>query len=247
MARHFTASSSQYFGASLALGLPYSVHAHIKTSPTRGINQAIFCVAKAAGGNADLMYLTSADQLAIFTAGSGSGQSVTSAGSIATGTTYKVGAIVDVGFRNTYLNGVAGTSNTTDPGGRTTDIVRVGAYYNAGLIPDFYADCDISDMAIWNVRLNDSEFAALAFGASPLLIRPTALVHYWPFLARASNEENWVGSAVLTQTNGPIAVADGQRLVRPSRHVLPIAAVAAAGGFFARPYYDMIGQQRMGA
>jgi len=38
----------------------------------------------------------------------------------------------------------------------------------------------VAEVAVWNVVLDDSEIAALAQGVSPLLIRSTALVEYWP-------------------------------------------------------------------
>lgn len=39
--------------------------------------------------------------------------------------------------------------------------------------------------AIWDVALSDAEVALLSRGASPMLVRPEALVEYWPMIRAA--------------------------------------------------------------
>lgn len=54
----------------------------------------------------------------------------------------------------------------------------------------FNAGGSIADVAIWNVALSDAEVLALARGMSPMLVRPSALVAYWPLSNIASQGLN---------------------------------------------------------
>jgi hypothetical protein len=74
----------------------------------------------------------------------------------------------------------------------------------------------IAHPAIWNVALTDEEVAALGAGASPLTIRPWALVFYAPYLGRDSSEIDIVGGRILTVT-GASASNTEPRISWPSR------------------------------
>lgn len=112
--------------------------------------------------------------------------------------------------RTAYLNGVAGSVDTSvgTPTGLTT--TNVGRLWGAAQ----FADGDIAEVAIWNVALTAAELQALAAGLAPILIRPGALVAYWPLLGGASPEPDLFHGADLTVSGGA-AAAPHPRIVRP--------------------------------
>lgn len=97
--------------------------------------------------------------------------------------------------RNGYLNGSAGTANTTNltPVGIST--TGVGVLVRP--TPILPMDGSLAEVAAWNATLTDFEFAALAHGVSPMLVRPTSLDGYWPLFNgySVSGEQNWHGDS----------------------------------------------------
>jgi Concanavalin A-like lectin/glucanases superfamily len=85
-----------------------------------------------------------------------------------------------------------------------------------------YHDGAIADAAIWAAALDDYEIAALALGVSPLLIRPSALVAYWPLVGVTSPEIDLIGRRELTVTGATIAPQP--------RLILPIGQVVGRFG-----------------
>lgn len=55
----------------------------------------------------------------------------------------------------------------------------------------------LARVVVYNVALTDAEVKASAAGISPLLIRPTALKHWWEFLDGTSGRD-WIGALDLT-------------------------------------------------
>ena len=99
--------------------------------------------------------------------------------------------------RTAYLNGVASTTDTTAVGGTPvpteTNIAvwqGVGQYFNGS----------IAEAGIWNVALDSAELVALAAGISPALVRPSALVAYYPLLGATSPEPDLMRGQNLTVT-----------------------------------------------
>lgn len=133
--------------------------------------------------------------------------------------------------RRAFVNGVGGTTNTTsnDPGASGWNRTLVGARRNSTSIGAYY-DGAIAEAAIYNVALSESEIEQLANGYSPLMVRPQSLAFYAPLFGRAGasgNEEDWAGSATLTQSSSP-ALADHPRIIYPRRRIaIPFSAAAA--------------------
>jgi hypothetical protein len=124
--------------------------------------------------------------------------------------------------RTAYLNGAAGTTNTTSntPSGVSrTDIGGSTGNSMSG---------QLAEIGVWSVALEASEIAALAAGACPLLVRPDSLVSYWPLMGRYSPEIDVVGGLDLTLNASP-AYADHPRIFRSSKRV-SISVPAAGGG-----------------
>lgn len=104
--------------------------------------------------------------------------------------------------RRAYLDGAnKGTDNTVsnDAGLDVTSIGRVG-----DSTPDDYVSGGIAEAAIWDVALSDGEVAGLATGVEARLIRPGALVAYWPLWGLHSPEIDCAtGAYPMTLFNGP--------------------------------------------
>ena len=74
---------------------------------------------------------------------------------------------------------------------------------------------DLAEAAVWNVALTDAEVAALARGIHPFLIRPDALVAYWPILGRYSPEINLKSNSATMAIQGTLSQAAHPRIFRP--------------------------------
>jgi concanavalin A-like lectin/glucanase superfamily protein len=63
-------------------------------------------------------------------------------------------------------------------------------------------DGRIAEVSIWLVALTTAEIVALSLGASPLLVRPGSLYHYWPIWGVGSVEPDLAASPVNLTING---------------------------------------------
>ena len=86
--------------------------------------------------------------------------------------------------RRAYINGVGGTANTTSRTPSGVNTTALGYVYAAGVRARFL-NGRLAEAAIWNTDLTDDEFAALADGYRPTLIRPNKLVFYAPLIREA--------------------------------------------------------------
>lgn len=127
-------------------------------------------------------------------------------------------AFIDGGSKGTNAGNMTPSGmDTTTIGVRDDDTINRGM---SGLI---------AEAAVWDVALTDAEVAILGAGLSPLFVRPSSLVAYWPIIGRYSPEIDVVGGFNLTLT-GPPTVADHPRIILPSRSIIaaaPAAVVAA--------------------
>jgi hypothetical protein len=105
--------------------------------------------------------------------------------------------------RTGYLNGVAGTPDTTNQTVSSLAKSRIGNLWESSAEASFFSG-DLAEAAVWNVVLTDPEIVSYNLGVSPLLIRPSALVGYWPLMGTASPEIDVRGRTELTLVNGPI-------------------------------------------
>lgn len=82
------------------------------------------------------------------------------------------------------------------------------------------------ELGIWNVALDAVEWAALAKGVSPLLIRPQGLVGYWPLIRGLKNRfagDNMTASGTSIVSHFPIIYP-----ARPQIYAVP--TVGGGGG-----------------
>lgn len=127
--------------------------------------------------------------------------------------------------RAAFLNGGGKGTDTTSqtPSGlnRTTIGARnIGSYNQpfAGLL---------AEVGLWNIALSDADIVVLATGISPFLVRPDALVGYWPLVGKYSPEIDLKGRREMTVT-GATQIAH-PRMFLPKRQQLIISPALVVG------------------
>lgn len=105
--------------------------------------------------------------------------------------------------RIAYLDGVAGTENTTSRAtGGALDTLIVGRGSGGTYNSNAPFNGRIAEVAVWDVALNTAEIAALAKGYKPSQIRPDKLLWYLPLVREVQDVRSG-----LTFTNSATAVA----------------------------------------
>ena len=124
--------------------------------------------------------------------------------------------------RTAYLDGTAGTENTTTVGTfDASDTYSIGAWEWVGATIR-YMDGQIGEVGMWNVALTAAEILVLAAGYSPLLVRPESLVSYVPLVNNDPYQDHFdnaaftVGGTPDTAAHPPIIKPTGQIFRFPS-------------------------------
>ena len=204
MARAFVRASNQHLSIAAALlsAHPLTFAAWIRPATSNTIDDIITITDGAGTLNGWVLRQNASGQIQALSDAAGSFNQSTSAGAVTNGIWAHAAAVfASAASRLAYLNGVAATPETTSlsPSGLT--VTRVGAAFG----PQNFYDGDIAEAAIWSVALDAAEVAALAAGVSPLLVRPSALVAYWPLLGQYAPEiDLWRGND-LTVTGATAA------------------------------------------
>jgi len=128
---------------------------------------------------------------AVILSDGGSGEGVFTPGPSTSVWTHITGVYASTTSRYCYMNGVAGSENTSSTSNPSTQVFEIGRLFNAA----GYLNGAVADVGVWNVALTADEVAALAKGVSPLLIRPSALVHYAPLVREVIDLKGRVPSA----------------------------------------------------
>lgn len=134
--------------------------------------------------------------------------------------------------RTAYVNGSAATTNTTSV---TPTLNRTSIATDwTGLGPIYYLNGQIAEAAIWSVALSGADIASLAAGASPMQVRPDALVAYWPIIGKMSGEPDAVGGNTFSLNNSPAEYAHPRMVRRRPMRWPQIAPAAAPGTYTSR-------------
>jgi len=130
--------------------------------------------------------------------------------------------------RRAYLDGEGKGTDSTPRTPTGLDNTSLGIYWrnSIALSP---MDGRVAEVAVWNVALTDADAAALGAGFSPRLVRPDALVAYWPLIGRSSPEPSPVGGYDMTLV-GSVPQASHPRIIYPSHGQNYFVPAAAAGG-----------------
>ena len=154
-----------------------------------------------------------------------------------------VGAFIANNDQKLYVNGTLDQTNTTladisDFADSDEFYIGTGIMSGTDLAGRSW-EGGIAEVAAYAADLSAGEIAALAKGFSPLMVRPSALVGYWPLGGPyAPTTIDPVGSNTLTANGGASAEAH-PRIIYP---MLPPAVMVAAGGQAARAmhHYRML-------
>jgi hypothetical protein len=132
--------------------------------------------------------------------------------------------------RTAYLNGVAGTEDTTSTSTVVTDGFDIGR--SGDSTPVQHTSGLLAELAVWNVALTAAEMAILAAGFSPLLVRPESLALYVPGVREqaSGDDRDLVRGAAFASNGAAGAVSTGAhpRIIYPQAYHLGLAAAAAA-------------------
>lgn len=109
--------------------------------------------------------------------------------------------------RTAYINGVAGSTNTTNIAITGLNSVTLGARYSGGTLGAFL-DGYLAHVAIWDIALTGTDIANLAAGDNPQSISLANLVFYAPLTGGVakdiiSNTNLTLGAGVSSQVTGP--------------------------------------------
>ena len=158
---------------------------------------------------------------------SSASSAITSSAATAGVWTHTCAVFASSASRAAYING---GSKGTDTGDKTPSGINrtiLAARYAGVGTKELFLNGDLAEAAIWNVALDDAEVATLAAGVSPLVVRPSGLVAYWPLIGTTSPEIDIRGRTELTLNNTPTQAAH-TRIFYPARPV-SIGTAAAAG------------------
>lgn len=137
-----------------------------------------------------------------------------------------VGVFTTTTSRQVYLDGTAGTENTTLITAGTPANSLIGAWHN-GTIFTSLMDGRIAEAAIYNVAWTQADVDAYEAGYSPELIRPDGLVLYTRLMKEAGGIIDRLDSAAWT-INGTPTDIDHPLVIYPRRkHTVTAPAVAA--------------------
>jgi hypothetical protein len=229
MSRAFVAASSQYLaftGGQPVTTYPCTFSCWFK--PDTSHNGTLMMVSHGSDGNRMVMYANSGGNVAMASSGSGAAEAVSSTTYTTGEWNHAVGTVTNATARNVLLNGGGSGSNSASATVANCAKYYIGASWVSGaLLAGYYFNGEIAHAAVWNVVLTDDEKAALAAGASPLLIRPESLMCYHPMLARSTAEEDWISIFPLTNT-GTTAGTSEPRILWPQAQFAQAASGAVA-------------------
>ena len=138
---------------------------------------------------------------------SSSGASSASAASATTWSTSTwhsaMGVVATNTDRRVYLDGGNKGTNSSNHPVVGLSHTQFGVNWD-GVNPIYEFGGQAAELAIWNAALTDDEAAGHGTGLSPLMIRPTSLVAYWPLGGlNFRNDRDNVGNYDMSPVNSP--------------------------------------------
>ena len=151
-------------------------------------------------------------------------------------TWFHVAGVWQYGSRALYVNGTEEVSQTSNI---SLDPAKATKFYIGQDHAGKWWEGAVAEAAAYSVVLTATEIASLAAGFSPLLVRPSALIGYWPLGGPyAPTTIDPVGSNTLT-ANGGASAESHPKIIYP---MPPPAVMVAAGGQAVRAmhHYRML-------
>ncbi len=112
--------------------------------------------------------------------------------------------------------------DANDPVYDAADGLRL-ATWKAGVLA---SACNMAEVCVWNVGLSDDEILSLSKNYAPSLIRPSAIVVYYPLIGRLSPEPDYGGGAYDLTVTGSVVAAHSP-VISPAHPMSGVAAAAA--------------------
>jgi hypothetical protein len=215
MAVLYDDASSEYSHAgswTAVTSAPVTIAAWFKTD-TVAISQWIGGLSDTANNNDFMLIGLVSANLTVIAGDAGGNNSSTKSGATANTWMHAAGVFASTTSRTAYLDGVAGTAETTLRTPASIDTFAIAAHKDN--IPDTFFSGLIAEVGVWNAALDAAEINALAKGFSPKLIRPSALVAYYPHMNNASYVDMWKNKLDLTAVNTPApSSTDHPRMIK---------------------------------
>lgn len=237
MARAFTSASSHKLQNDNAVvtDVPLTIACWMRTASTATTQVALAIGKRVTQAQRYQLYFTSGGRIGGYCQNAAGTQVATfndSSGVNYSANTWYHGAVVfnTTTDRTVYRDGGNATNNTTSVTVGTVDTTNIGTRFDGSAF-GVYLNGQIAWPAAWNAALTAAEIAALAKGASPLTVRPDALVWHPPLFGNNSPEEDWVGSFPMTVTGATKAAQP--RIIMPVRKKFFLPTAAVGGGFQA--------------
>ena len=246
MARTFVSASANYLQASSTpvTGAPLTMACWFQRASAASFD--VFTLNQAGTNNEGFRLLISTTQM-VASARAGSIENQSAIASVPSTNTWchYAGVFASSTSRTVYKDGVAGTTNTGSATPASLNRVTLGAFVGSTTVNPLNGDA--AEFGLWNVALTAEDIATLADGVSPLLVRPDALVGYWPVMGRTSPEVDIIGERHATLSGTP-AQAAHPPMRYPGQVQAWKYAAAGGGGSTAVPvFYRHYQSQRMAA
>lgn len=154
---------------------------------------------------------------------------VTSTGYTAGTWHHACGVFTNNTSRDAYIDGGSSGNNATSRTFPTVGVVSIGREGDS--TPTGHFSGMIAEAAIWDAALTAAEITALARACTPLEVRPSALVAYWPLIGKLTAETDRMATIPLT-ASGTVAAAHPRMTYRRRGRAwhVPAAAPPATGG-----------------
>ena len=233
MAVQFTSASTQYLQVDSAIPgateTPLTMACWFKHG-SGVVDSLMMHVDASEPDNYFLMLLDASDNVVASHRQDGSPSDATKGAFTADAWQHAGAVFVSTASRFAYLNGVAGTENTTlDEQLTGIDRFAIGAFRDSS--PGGYYEGPIAEAAVWSVALTTAEMAILAAGYSASFVRPASLVFYDRMIRLDSGGDSHdiVGGLTMTGFNTP-TTGNHPRIIRPSGLYVPAFLTAAPSG-----------------
>lgn len=186
MAYDFNGTSDNLEIASALLSAtPLTIFARFKTDTIAAGTAVIAALSGSSGSHAFQLRRSGSSLHASATEGGTTGSAVRTA-VLSTGVEYAATAVFSSATSRTIHLEANFGSNTTSVTPTSLDRTNVGALYDAGALGSFF-DGAVCEVAFWNEALTQSEHFQMRAGLPPILVRPSALVAYFP-MVRNTND-----------------------------------------------------------
>ena len=240
MALLFDDASSQYLSNANAIvtAVPLSMAAWVYKDSTTATGSIISIGASATLAHMTMRYNSNEDVVAMSRSVLAGANSASSSGAGSNDVWVHAAAVfASSTSRSAYRDGGNKATDVVDTTPLLLDRIYIGQDANSA--GSNFMSGRMAEPAIWNVALSDADFADLAKGYWPPMIRPDALVAYWPLYGRASPEPDLIGAFDMTLNNAPTQV-EHPRIIYPSqREIYKIVAAAAVNVPNLMHYYRM--------